>query len=90
MVIRRILLCSVLLMTGSVALARILAADSKTPLSELAIKSVIAVEPHTDQAEVVELFHKYNLLTLPVVDDKRRLLGLVTADDVLEVVLGRK
>jgi len=77
-------------LTGSVPLARILLADPKTELRELAIKPVISVEANADKAEVVELFHKYNLLTLPVVDDKGRLIGMVTADDVLEVVLDRK
>jgi len=77
-------------LTGSVPLARILLADPKTELRDLAIKPVISVEANADKAEVVELFHKYNLLTLPVVDDQGRLLGMVTADDVLEVVLDRK
>jgi Mg/Co/Ni transporter MgtE len=39
---------------------------------------------------VVDLFHKYNLASLPVVDDKRHLIGVVTADDVLELVITRK
>jgi Mg/Co/Ni transporter MgtE len=39
---------------------------------------------------VVDLFHKYNLISLPVVDDKGHLLGVVTADDVLELVINKK
>jgi magnesium transporter len=75
---------------GSVPLSRILTAETHTPLAEIANPSVIAVPAQADQNEVVELFHKYNLMTLPVVDEEKHLLGVVTADDVLDVVLNRK
>jgi Mg/Co/Ni transporter MgtE len=39
---------------------------------------------------VVDTFHKYNLVSLPVVDDKGCLLGVVTSDDVLELVINRQ
>jgi len=76
-------------LTGAVPLARILLAESSTPLKELSMEPVISVPAHADEKEVVDLFHKYNLVTLPVVDDKGRLLGVVTADDVLELVVNR-
>jgi Mg/Co/Ni transporter MgtE len=38
----------------------------------------------------VDVFHKYNLVTLPVVDEKSHLLGVVTADDVLDLVVNRR
>ena len=38
----------------------------------------------------MDLFHKYNLMSLPVVDEENHLLGMVTADDVLEQVINRK
>jgi magnesium transporter len=75
---------------GTVPLARILVADTQTPLAGIAIMSVIAVGANSDETEVVNLFHKYNLLTLPVVDEEGHLLGAITADDVLEVVMNRK
>ena len=43
-----------------------------------------------DAKEVIDLFWKYNLLSLPVVNDKRRLVGVVTADDVLDLVVSRR
>lgn len=76
-------------LTGAVPLARILLAGSSTPLKDLSTEEVISVEPHADQKTVVNLFHKYNLMTLPVVDEYPHLLGIVTADDVLELVVGR-
>jgi magnesium transporter len=77
-------------LTGMVPLARILLAEGNTPLRELSTDEVTSVEAHTDQKTVINLFHKYNLVELPVVDDKTRLLGIVTADDVLEVVVNRR
>ena len=76
--------------TGAVPLARILLADASTPLKGLAAEPAISVESHEDAKSVVDLFHKYNLISLPVVDDRGHLLGVVTADDVLEVVINHK
>ena len=64
-------------------------ADRGSPLKEIRAGDVISVPFHADERTVVGLFHKYNLLALPVVDDNGRLLGVVTADDVLELVIGK-
>jgi CBS domain-containing protein/sporulation protein YlmC with PRC-barrel domain len=77
-------------LAGVVPLARILLADAPTPLKELSTDPVISAQSHEDDKAVVDLFHKYNLLSLPVVDENRHLLGVVTADDVLELVVNRK
>jgi CBS domain-containing protein/sporulation protein YlmC with PRC-barrel domain len=77
-------------LTGEVPLARILLAESTTLLKGLANDSLIYVPSHADQSEVVALFHKYNLVALPVVDEGCHLLGVVTADDVLELLVNRK
>jgi magnesium transporter len=75
---------------GVVPVARILVAELHQPLADIATKSVIAVRAISDETEVVDLFQKYNLLTLPVVDEEGHLLGAITADDVLEVAMNRK
>jgi CBS domain-containing protein/sporulation protein YlmC with PRC-barrel domain len=77
-------------LTGAVPLARILLAESATPLKDLSTEPLISLPSHADQNQVVDLFHKYNLVTLPVVDEKGHLLGVVTADDVLELMVNRK
>ncbi|HUI44212.1 MAG TPA: CBS domain-containing protein [Terriglobia bacterium] len=74
-------------LAGVVSLAQILLAGSTAPLKELSTEPVISVQAHVDQETVVDLFHKYNLVSLPVVDEKSHLLGIVTADDVLELVV---
>ncbi|HUU14898.1 MAG TPA: CBS domain-containing protein [Terriglobia bacterium] len=77
-------------LTGAVPVARILLAESTTMLRGLTTSPMISILAHRGENEVVDLFHKYNLLALPVVDEKGHLLGMVTADDVLELVVNRK
>jgi CBS domain-containing protein len=76
-----------LILTGAVPLARILLAEANTPLSHLVSDPLIYIDSNADDKAVVDQFHKYNLVALPVVDEKNRLLGVVTADDVLELVV---
>jgi Mg/Co/Ni transporter MgtE len=77
-------------LTGAVPLARILLAEATTPLQELASEILISLPFHADQREVVDVFQKYNLVTLPVVDEVGHLHGVVASDDVLELVVNRK
>lgn len=79
-----------LVLTNVVPLALLLVSDKEAPLGSLVSDSVISVPFHADRKTVINMFHKYNLLTLPVVDDNDRLLGVVTADDVLELVIKEK
>ena len=77
-------------LTGAVPVGRLLLSQASLPLSDIAMDSLISVPSHASLASVVDLFHKYNLISLPVVDDKRHLIGVVTADDVLEPVITRR
>jgi len=77
-------------LVGAVPLARILLAPANTPLQALSVEEVRSVQTDTDAKTVIDLFRKYNLLALPVVDDKNHLVGLVTADDVLDLVVRRR
>jgi magnesium transporter len=73
-------------LVGVIPLANIALANRDVLLRELSTEQLISVPFHADQREVISMFRKYNLLSLPVVDDNGRLLGIVTADDVLELV----
>ncbi len=77
-------------LTGVVPLAKILLAESSTPLKGLAAEPLIYVPSHADRRVVIDLFHKYNLVALPVVNEPGHMLGVITADDVLELVVNRK
>jgi Mg/Co/Ni transporter MgtE len=50
---------------------------------------VIFCEADVSESEVAEMFDKYNLQSLPVVDDQMRLTGIITADDVISILRSR-
>jgi CBS domain-containing protein len=77
-------------LTGAVPVSRILLSEANMPLRELAIDPLISVPSHAAASDVVDLFYKYSLVSLPVVDDGGHLIGVVTADDVLEVVISKR
>ena len=70
----------------SVPLARLIFAAGDTPLKELANDPLLAVEVDAKQDRVAEIFDKYNLLSLPVVDEDGKLLGTITVDDIVSVL----
>jgi sporulation protein YlmC with PRC-barrel domain/CBS domain-containing protein len=72
--------------TGSVPLARLFLADGETPLRELTGDRLISTKPDEKQDRVTELFDKYNLLALPVLEEDGSLAGVITADDVITVL----
>ncbi len=71
---------------GQVSLRQLLVADPATPLLELLDPDVIAVPVGTDQEECARLMSRYDLLALPVVDHNNVLLGVITIDDVVDVL----
>lgn len=73
-------------LTGAVPVARLFVAGAATPLKELATGTLIKVPAEEKQDRVTELFDKYNILTLPVVDDEGKLAGVITADDIISVL----
>jgi magnesium transporter len=73
-------------LTASIPLARLFVASGSAPLKDLASETLIRVNLDERQDRVTETFDKYNLLTLPVVDEDGRLAGAITADDVISVL----
>lgn len=72
--------------TGAVPLARLFLADGATPLGELAVERLISTHPGEKKNRVAELFDKYNLLALPVLEADGTLAGVVTADDIIAIL----
>jgi magnesium transporter len=72
--------------TATVPLARLFLADGTTELRQLATGRLISTRPSEKQNRVTELFDKYNLLALPVLEDDGSLAGVITADDVISVL----
>jgi CBS domain-containing protein/sporulation protein YlmC with PRC-barrel domain len=71
---------------GAIPLAKLVVSHAHTLLSELTIDPLITCSPEADEREVAEIFDKYNLLTLPVVDETGALTGVITADDVISML----
>ena len=65
----------------------LLCADDDTPISRIMDEHVISVSTLTDQEEVAQLLSKYNFLALPVVDADGRMVGIVTFDDAMDVLV---
>jgi magnesium transporter len=71
---------------GAVPLARLFMHEGATLLSTLTTDTLIDAPVTEQQDRVTELFDKYNLLALPVVDEHRKLAGVITADDIIAVL----
>ncbi len=71
---------------GTADLRDILVADEKATLESIMDDQVISVTPETDQEEVSLLVSKYDLATIPVVNKNNGLLGIITVDDIIDVI----
>ncbi|GAC1698520.1 MAG: CBS domain-containing protein [Candidatus Limnocylindrales bacterium] len=74
---------------GNVSLRDLVVADPETALAEIMNPNALRVRADTSKEDVASLIAKYDLLALPVVDVRRVLLGTVTVDDVVELMLPR-
>ena len=73
-------------LAGAVPLVKIVLAPSSTPLLALSQEPLISCHEDAKETEFAELFDKYNLLTLPVIDEHNQLTGVITPDDVIAML----
>ena len=73
-------------LVGITSLRALLTHSPSTPLRDLIAPDIISVSPETDQEEVARVVSRYDLLAVPVVDPDRRMLGIVTIDDIVDVI----
>lgn len=71
---------------AAVPLAKLFTAAGSTPLRDLAAEDLLQVDVTEKQDRITEIFDKYNLLTLPVVDEAGKLEGVITADEVISLL----
>lgn len=76
-------------LVGSVPLVSLVLASGGTRLGTLSPEHVIYAEADASDKDVAEMFDKYNLATLPVVDEEQRLAGIITADDIISLLRDR-
>ncbi len=74
-------------LVGVVSLRELILADPGVSVEDVMSENVVAVAAAADQEEVARTFQKYSFSALPVVDLQGRMLGLVTVDDVMDVVV---
>ena len=72
---------------GTVELRDILVGDDHTLIEEIMNKNFVSVEPEVDQEEVALMASKYDLTVIPVVNKKMMLLGIITIDDIVDVMV---
>jgi magnesium transporter len=73
-------------LAGAVPLSKIVLATPTTPMLSLTLEPLISTDAGAKEKEVAELFDKYNLATLPVVDDNKKLTGVITSDDIISLL----
>lgn len=73
-------------LVGVTSLRRLLLVSPETPLKRIMTPDVTSVRVDTDQEEVARQVASYNLLAVPVVDEENKLVGVVTVDDVIDVI----
>ncbi len=71
---------------GVVPLRRLVAASPDRRCEELMVTEPVSVRADADQEEAAKLVARYNLLAIPVVDEEQRILGVITVDDVIDVI----
>jgi magnesium transporter len=73
-------------LVGVVSLRRLLLVSPETPLKRIMTADLIGARVDMDQEEVARLVAAYNLLAIPVVDEENKLVGIITVDDVIDVI----
>jgi magnesium transporter len=73
-------------LTGVVSLRNLVTTSSDTTLENIMSRRVHSVRPETDQEEVARIVSQYTFLAVPVVDAEDQLLGIITVDDVVDIV----
>ena len=73
-------------LTGAVPLARLVLAPPSTSMLSLTQEPLVLARETAEETEVAELFDKYNLQTLPVVNEHNKLTGVITSDDVISML----
>lgn len=74
-------------LTGIVSAKDLMTSDDEMLIRDLMETKIISVNTHTDQEAVTQLFTKYDLLALPVLDQDGRMVGIVTFDDAMDVMV---
>ncbi len=73
-------------LTGVVSLRNLIMADPLTPVEEIMTTNLITIDAETDQEEAAQMLSRYDLEAMPVVSDSGRMVGIITIDDILDII----
>ncbi|KXZ39410.1 magnesium transporter [Alkalithermobacter thermoalcaliphilus JW-YL-7 = DSM 7308] len=71
---------------GTISLRKLVTGEEDKTIEEVMNTDIIYVTTHDDQEKVAHLFKKYDLIAIPVVDKEHRLIGIITIDDIMDVI----
>lgn len=74
------------ILEGSITLRKLILSDESEIIEDIMEKNEFYINTHDDQEEIAVLFKKYDYVVMPVVDNENRLVGIVTVDDILDVI----
>lgn len=74
------------ILEGRVSLRKLVISDGLKTIDEIMDRDILYVHTHEDQEEIAYLFKKYDLMIIPVVDKEERLTGIITIDDIVDVI----
>ncbi|MCF7824444.1 MAG: magnesium transporter [Candidatus Marinimicrobia bacterium] len=73
-------------LVGVISLRDLITSKPSKKLSQMMTTNVHAVQPLTDQEEVAQIVSRYNILAVPVIDEANKLMGIITVDDIIDVI----
>lgn len=73
-------------LVGVISLRQLIMVPPTKTLKEIMVTDVISVRTDMDQEEVAQVAEKYNILAVPVVDEENKLVGIITVDDIIDVI----
>ncbi|WP_315874674.1 magnesium transporter [Thermocoleostomius sinensis] len=73
-------------LTGILSLRALVTAQPDQTIGDIMVREVVSVQTDTDQEEVARLIQRYDFLAVPVVDTEQRFVGIITVDDVIDVL----
>lgn len=73
-------------LTGILSLRHLVVARPEQTIGEIMTREVVSIQTDTDQEEVARLIQRYDFLAVPVVDTEQRLVGIITVDDVIDIL----
>ena len=73
-------------LSGILSLRDVVIAQPQETIAEIMTRDVISVDTNTDQEEVARIIQRYDFLAVPVVDRERRLVGIITVDDIIDIL----